>query len=43
MALESNFCQTGRLNIQVDELRNMNLEVESNKVDTAEDPFYFEF
>ena len=43
MALESNFCNTDRFNVQVDELRNMNLEVESNKVDTAEDPFYFEF
>ena len=43
MALESNFCDTNRYNIQVDELHNMNLEVESKKVDTADDPFYFEF
>jgi len=43
MALESNFCQTMRLNAQVDELQNMNLSVESTKRDTPEDPFYFEF
>ena len=43
MALESNFCQTVRFNIQVDELRNMNLDVNPEDVDTANDPFYFEF
>ena len=29
MALESNFCQTVRFNMQVDELHNMNLEVDA--------------
>lgn len=43
MALESNFCQTVRFNMQVDELHNMNLEVEAEKRETPEDPFYFEF
>jgi len=43
MALESNFCQTLRLNAQVDELQNMNLSVDAAKRDTPEDPFYFEF
>jgi hypothetical protein len=43
MVLESNFCQTLRLNAQVDELHNMNLEVEASKRDTPDDPFYFEF
>lgn len=43
MALESNFCNTDRFNIQVDELRHMNMEVEESKRDTPEDPFYFEF
>lgn len=43
MALESNFCQTVRFNMQVDELHNMNLEVEAEKRDTKDDPFYFEF
>ena len=40
MALESNFCQTLRLNAQVDELRNINKEVEAG--DRSE-PLYFEF
>ena len=43
MALESNFCQTLRLNAQVDELQNMNLSVPSATRDTYEDPYYFEF
>ena len=43
MALESNFCQTLRLNAQVDELQNMNLSVPSAQRDTYEDPYYFEF
>ena len=43
MALESNFCQTMRLNVQVDELQNMNLSVDEAKRNTSEDPFYFEF
>jgi hypothetical protein len=43
MALESNFCTTVRYNMQVDELHNMNLEVEAEKRDTKDDPFYFEF
>ena len=30
MALESNFCNTVRMNIQVDELRNMNAEVDED-------------
>ena len=43
MALESNFCQTMRLNAQVDELQNMNMSVDATKRDTPDDPFYFEF
>ena len=43
MALESNFCQTMRLNVQVDELQNMNMSVDATKRDTPDDPFYFEF
>ncbi len=43
MALESNFCQTLRLNAQVDELQNMNSNVAASKRDTYEDPYYFEF
>ena len=43
MAHESNFCQTMRLNAQVDELQNMNSSVDAAKRDTREDPFYFEF
>lgn len=42
MSLESNFCQTMRLNVQVKELEHMNLEVDADKRDTPEDPFYFE-
>ena len=41
MALESNFCQTVRFNMQVDELRNINEEAEANP-ESAE-PLYFEF
>ena len=41
MALESNFCQTLRLEAQVDELRNMN-KVKGEYGD-ASDPTYFEF
>ncbi|MBO5562764.1 MAG: hypothetical protein J5939_03510 [Bacteroidales bacterium] len=40
MALESNFCQTVRFNVQVDELRNINKDVEEGKSDEA---LYFEF
>ena len=43
MALESNFCQTMRLNVQVDELQNMNSLVDKDIRDTSGDPFYFEF
>ena len=39
MALESNFCQTVRFNVRVQELDNINA-----KVGTAdEEPMYFEF
>ena len=41
MALESNFCQTLRLNGQVDELHNINKD-KGEKGD-ASDPLYFEF
>ena len=41
MALESNFCQTIRLNMQVDELRNINAEKDANNNPT--EPLYFEF
>ena len=43
MELESNFCQTGRFNIQVDELYNVNTAVDADDVDTERDPFYYEF
>ena len=43
MALESNFCQTMRGNVHVDELQNMNKSVPTAKRDTYEDPYYFEF
>lgn len=43
MALESNFCQTVRFNIQVDELYNVNTAVDADDVDTERDPFYYEF
>ena len=43
MELESNFCQTLRLNVQVDELQNMNSLVDKDIRDTSGDPFYFEF
>lgn len=39
MALESNFCQTLRLNAQVDELKNIN-SVEDDGVGSS---LYFEF
>ena len=40
MALESNFCQTVRFNVQVKELENMN-DPESENFDDTE-VFYFE-
>lgn len=40
MVLESNFCQTVRLNVQVDELRNINKDVQDG---TSSEPLYFEF
>lgn len=43
MALESNFCNTDRFNVQVDELYHVNSAVSSEDVDTVRDPFYFEF
>ena len=43
VAFESNFCQTVRFNVQVDELHNMNaIKDDSGKTDSVE-PFYFEF
>lgn len=41
MALESNFCQTLRFNVQVDELRNINAEKDSDGKPI--EPLYFEF
>lgn len=38
MALESNFCQTVRFNVRVQELDNINA-----KTGTDEEPMYFEF
>ena len=43
VSFESNFCNTVRFKVQVDELYNVNSAVDPEKVDTAEDPFYFEF
>ena len=40
MALESNFCNTVRFNVQVDELRNINKEVEDGDL---QESLYFEF
>jgi hypothetical protein len=40
MALESNFCQTVRFNVQVKDLENMN-DPESDNYDASE-VFYFE-
>ena len=40
LALESNFCQTMRFNVQVQELDNINQKV---KAGTVEEPTYFEF
>ncbi|MBO5562913.1 MAG: hypothetical protein J5939_04280 [Bacteroidales bacterium] len=40
VVFESNFCQTVRFNVQVDELRNINKEVEAG---TSNEPLYFEF
>lgn len=40
MALESNFCETLRFNVQADELHNINKDVEDNKLS---EPLYFEF
>ena len=44
MALESNFCQTVRFNVQVKELENMNDPEDPLKGvgDAAEEVFYFE-
>ena len=44
MALESNFCQTVRFNVQVNELENMNNPDDPTKGvgDAAEEVFYFE-
>ena len=44
MALESNFCQTVRFNVQVKELENMNNPEDATKGigDAAEEVFYFE-
>ncbi len=44
MALESNFCQTVRFNVQVKELENMNDPEDALKGigDAAEEVFYFE-
>ena len=41
MALESNFCQTVRFNVQVRELENVNV-TKGEHGDTS-DPMYFEF
>ena len=41
MALESNFCQTMRLNAQLDELDNINTHLKSDG--TTEEQLYFEF
>ena len=42
MALESNFCQTMRLNAQVDELDNINTHLKADGETTVEQ-LYFEF
>ena len=44
MALESNFCQTVRFDVQVKELENMNDPDDPTKGvgDAAEEVFYFE-
>ena len=44
MALESNFCQTVRFNVQVNELKNMNDPDDpfSGVGEAAEEVFYFE-
>ena len=43
MALESNFCQTVRFNVQVKELENMNDPDDPLGIDeNAAEPFYFE-
>ena len=43
MVLEGNFCQSVLFNVQVDEIHHMNTLVDPDVVDTAQDPFYFEF
>ena len=43
MALESNFCQTVRFKVQVDEIRNINAEMDDPVKGNASDPLYFEF
>ena len=43
MALESNFCQTVRFNVQVKELENMNDPDDPLGIgEDAAEPFYFE-
>ena len=43
MALESNFCQTLRLNAQSDELHSINADKGDPVKGDASDPLYFEF
>ena len=43
MALESNFCQTWRGNMQVDELDNINIRGKAYGATTGEEQLYFEF
>ena len=43
MALESNFCETLRFNVQADELHNINSEMSDPVKGSASDPLYFEF
>ena len=40
MALENNFCQSVRFNVQVDEIKNINKAVKDGDL---EEPLYFEF
>ena len=42
MVLESNFCQTNPLLMQVDEIHNMNPQMTPNTENTVDDAFYFE-
>lgn len=41
--LEGLVCESSPLNVQVDELKNVNTAVDADKVDTKDDPFYYEF